>query len=85
MTDSHDLAAASPACQFRADPLDIPGRLEDHLGVLGVALARRELARDVSVSQQATADALEAIDAITCVLERARGQLTAGKPSDCPV
>jgi hypothetical protein len=57
---------------------DVPGRLDDHLGILGVALATWAT-RDDSKAQpevtRASQTAVEAIDAMLAELHRARQQL----------
>jgi hypothetical protein len=58
--------------------VDVPGRLEDQLGVLGAALATWAT-RDDSKAQpevtRASHTAVEAIDAMLAELHRARAQL----------
>ena len=60
--------------------VDVPGRLDDHLGVLGVALAAWAT-RDDSKAQpeirQAANTAMDAIDAMLAELHRAQEQLVA--------
>jgi hypothetical protein len=58
--------------------VDVPGRLDDHLGVLGVALATWAIRDDSKAQPELTRaghTAVEAIDAMLAELHRARQQL----------
>ena len=58
--------------------VDVPGRLDDHLGVLGVALAAGATRDDSKAQPEVTGTghtAVEAIDAMLAELHRARQQL----------
>jgi hypothetical protein len=58
--------------------LDVPGRLEDHAGVLGVALAQwatRDDTKPQTGVREAANTAIETIDAMLADLHRARAQL----------
>ncbi len=58
--------------------VDVPGRLDDHLGVLGVALATWATRDDRKAQPEVTRTghtAVEAIDAMLAELHRARQQL----------
>ncbi|HEY1914238.1 MAG TPA: hypothetical protein VGH27_01570 [Streptosporangiaceae bacterium] len=58
--------------------LDVAGRIEDHAGVLGVALAawsRRDDTRAQPRTREAASTAMEAIDAMLAQLHAARAVL----------
>lgn len=71
LLDELGAPAAGPVAPV--NPLDVPGRLEDHLGTLGLALARRTWPGDGG--KAAAADAVDAVDAMLAELYRLRAQL----------
>lgn len=74
-----ELGAPGDGPAAPVNPLDVPGRLEDHTGVLGLALARRTWPGDGEARQAATADALDAVDAMLGELYKLRAHLATGE------
>jgi hypothetical protein len=78
LPEKDDPRVGDDDCTESSSPVDVPGRLDDHLGVLGVALATWATRDDSRAQPEVTCaghTAVEAIDAMLGELHRARQQL----------